>query len=141
MSSRRWTRILKPSGGIGHASTGATPAGCSAYSPLFGALSSRSALSEVNPRQTEPAASNRMLEAPGGTITTDPAATSTVSPPAVTWQGVNSAHRKYSSALSARSSTEPATTSEYAVTMLAARTHHVEADPSVSCAGVPWRWA
>jgi hypothetical protein len=111
------------------------------YSPLFGAAASRSALSEVNPRQTEPAAANRMLEAPGVTLTTDPAGTSAVSPPAVTWQGVNSAHRKYSSALSDRESTDPGATSEYAVTMLAARTHHVGADPSVSCAGVPCRWA
>jgi len=78
-----------------------------------------------------------MLDRPGGTITTDPAGTSTVSPPAVTWHGVNSAHRKYSSALSALASTDPGTTSEYAVIMLAARTHHVDADPSVACACVP----
>ncbi len=69
-------------------------------------------MSAVNPRQTEPSSVNRMLEAPGGTITTEPAGTSTVSPPAVTWHGVNSAHTKYSSALSARSSTDPGTTSE-----------------------------
>jgi len=126
---------------MGHGPSGATPGGCPAYSPLLGAFASRSALSEVNPRQTEPASANRMLDAPGGTTTTDPAGTLAVSPSAVTWHGVNSAHTKYSSALSARSSTEPATTSEYAVIMLAARTHHVDADPSVSWAGVPCRRA
>src|SRR5262249_57686164 len=97
--------------------------------------------SGVTPRKSEPASVNLTLEAPGGTITTDPAGTSTVSPPAVTWHGENSAHTKYSSALSARSSTAPASPSEYAVTMLAALTHQVDAAPSVSCAGVPCRWA